>query len=1027
MLSAALVLESDVAASHRARAMGGVIIACHRVSTLLEVARKRVSLARPRGALDAADAARARLATPAAGVSGGAASVLQMEGFGIVGNDNSNVANGVNGVKSAATTVPSPGLQDTPFGRRASRMIPQIENEVLSGARRGLNKWFLAIRSGGDGAKAGRSALRKCGDATARGPGNLGPGGLMGGYERRALNADNFIARVSQAGRVARASRMGYWYDRDFRNEIKRMERMCPVGVDRRAEVFASSFGWYRCWDEDAPLELEVERATGVGVKDGASLGGSSHGLNSSNHGLSSSRHGRSSLSFRAGAAAGKVSTFGKDATGTNRLGRDGKRLRTTWAVALTPSILFDDFHNKDDDDEKLSTLPESVHPVRRAEAAYALLGKTKEFRQYYEQNRFGDTKIGENASRDETRAIAPGVGPGVGTGGGASEGRSSLSSLTGDDVGQGTDRMFFARSFPQYCASVVGFSAIEAALALGSFHDEDESKKESGGRLHGDESTSDSATTDHAPPSLSFSENSAKYERSLVAELGSLLRFRAGGATLSELARASRLVATLRTSLRSVHPASTTRKEDRELLAMDVDILMTGLKVAQDEQLKSTERIVSGDKRQPMQVTRDFRRLGSAAMTQPEPGVPEEEVVNLPFGLAKLKQDLPSQHDLDVLEGRIRSKADVYQFSHIVPSVLRSIHSRAIAFAAFAASQEELGQAFDFGRGGGISGYVLDCVEECISVAAVGLKGGYGHIDELNVPQAVQITADIAALREALPRLFGTLVRGLCHVGMVRPDRLDEAFKCADNALKVADGKCDTEVASMYGQVYEICRNKVDSLLQFSLENFQWVAKATRDQPNAYCDSLVEYLRSAFTSMLSMDSGSRAGLHFSCCGHVAERLVEMLAGTVKTDGSASNDVGGGKEGVTSDGLSPIAKIDAYGLKNLSIDILEFETFAESTGVPQLSECFNEIKCLTHAMLDLDLSKLLLPENESARRRKYPLVSLKNICNILEKYQGTGLGDKIMRTQGKDSNMLLLEKKEVTQLIKLVKAQINKT
>ena len=175
------------------------------------------------------------------------------------------------------------------------------------------------------------------------------------------------------------------------------------------------------------------------------------------------------------------------------------------------------------------------------------------------------------------------------------------------------------------------------------------------------------------------------------------------------------------------------------------------------------------------------------------------------------------------------------------------------------------------------------------------------------------------------------------------------------------------------------------------------------------------------------MDSGSRAGLHFSCCGHVAERLVDMLAGTVKTDGSASNDVGGGKEGVTSDGLSPIAKIDAYGLKNLSIDILEFETFAESTGVPQLSECFNEIKCLTHAMLDLDLSKLLLPENESARRRKYPLVSLKNICNILEKYQGTGLGDKIMRTQGKDSNMLLLEKKEVTQLIKLVKAQINKT
>ena len=57
--------------------------------------------------------------------------------------------------------------------------------------------------------------------------------------------------------------------------------------------------------------------------------------------------------------------------------------------------------HSKDDDKTFLG-LAESVHPVRRAEIAFKLLGKADEFVQYYELNRFGDVKIGSGEKKDK-------------------------------------------------------------------------------------------------------------------------------------------------------------------------------------------------------------------------------------------------------------------------------------------------------------------------------------------------------------------------------------------------------------------------------------------------------------------------------------------------------------------------------------------------------------------------------------------------------------------------------------------------
>ena len=660
----------------------------------------------------------------------------------------------------------------------------------------------------------------------------------------------------------------------------------------------------------------------------------------------------------------------------------------------------------REEDEEKLVCLPEAVHPVRRAEAAFALLGRIDEFRSYYEQNRFGDMRIGSVESKSDAE-------------GDKNEVRSYLSSLTGDDVSLGTDRIFFAKSMPHLCASVVGFSAVEAALELGNVNDEPEqqntdsiaARAQTEGASGEKDSSENKLVNQSTPPasssSGSFREGSARYERSLINELGTILRSRAIGATLAELARSSALMTSFRSALKVVHPSSATRRSDKELLAMDVDIIMTGLKVAQEEQLKATNKMVCDDKKEAMRVPRaqEFRSADQQSSRE------EPEVKNYPFGLHKLKQKPMVDASLEIDRGSLHymhaAQEERFTFSSSVPFVVRSIHARTITFAFFAMCQEELGQVFAFKKGGGIAGYVLDCVENCVAVAAVGMKEGYQHLDELTVEQAVQIIANISALQSTLPRLFGIVMRGLCHVGMARGDHLEETFQYADSTLRGADKSCDQEIGAMYSLVYEICRNKIDMLMNFSLENFQWVSKSTRDMPNAYCESLIEYMRNTFRSLAPMDEGSRAGLHFSCCGHIAERLVKLLTEKAKPskDDGESSQHGPPSNEKEDGGLLPINKIDAFGLKNLSLDVAEFMSFADGTGVPQLGECFNELKCLVDVMLDRDLPMLLLPDNESIRRRKYPFVTLDKVLSILEKYSGMGLSDKLMGSSGKSSSM----------------------
>lgn len=363
MLNSASRLEASRNADARARTMHGMVTACRRVAVLLERSRRQAALSRPKASLDAVDEARTCLTAPISsllfvpggldnlvnvaayntilareaarsrGSCGTADSALKLgsgahrvdaASIGAEGKDGANRDASVGDYAGGGPHGTSPSelcLEETPFGSRAMEMLPKIENEVLLGARRGLNRWFLSIRSGGDGSKAGRAALRRCAHSMAVGPGLLGLGGRIQSYSWRAKNADNLISRAGQGGRVARASRYGYLFERDCKKEAERIEGKSVVGVERRAEAFVSAFGWYRCWDENVDLDVEIDVFLArTGANDSEVTGGTSHGTKT--------------LGFRAGAAAGQASSRDRQTT---------RQTSSSWGNVLTPSIFFED------------------------------------------------------------------------------------------------------------------------------------------------------------------------------------------------------------------------------------------------------------------------------------------------------------------------------------------------------------------------------------------------------------------------------------------------------------------------------------------------------------------------------------------------------------------------------------------------------------------------------------------------------------------------------------------------------------
>jgi len=350
MHEAAMQWEEARQSYARARTVMVMVDACQGVAVQLERARKQAALGRPRAALDAVDRARTALTTPVETLFKGNDELLWKETIASEQkHEDDNVA--VDPTKKLSN------LEQTPFGKRATIFLPKIESEVLMSAKRGLNRWFAALRSG-DAAKAGRAALRDTAHSAAAGPGALGLGGtLPASFLWRAQMADNWIARTSQSAKVARACRQGYWFDRDAPKDADKLLTIAGTeGSERYAEAIAVAFGWYRCWDDGSsllidPSEYAMDESKNSGGMDasGRPAGGSRHGLSGSRHGLSGSRHGlrssrhgaKKSLGFRASTnsrsqAFQDISSTLGTATRTNAANQT-----SMWAELLVPAILL--------------------------------------------------------------------------------------------------------------------------------------------------------------------------------------------------------------------------------------------------------------------------------------------------------------------------------------------------------------------------------------------------------------------------------------------------------------------------------------------------------------------------------------------------------------------------------------------------------------------------------------------------------------------------------------------------------------
>jgi hypothetical protein len=347
MHEAAMTWEQASQSYSRARTLQVMVHACQRVAIQLERARKQAAGGRPRAALDAVDQARTALTAPMESLFYGSKSD---QALWKQVTQNQNGGSSSKGEHSSQTKIDAKkltSLEQTPFGKRAIVLLPKIENEVLMSARRGLNRWFGILRTGGDGVKVGRAALSRCAYSISVGPGQLGLGGLMPqSYIWRAKTADNLIARVDQNGKVARAVRQGYWFDRDAPREADRLEAMSRPGMERRAEHFAAAFGWYRCWEESStlvvdPIEFMVEGGASSMSGSRHGLGGSRHGLGSSRHSLKGSRHGKGrSLGFRS-TTSSKSQAFQE--ISSNLTGATGAKSKTSkWSELLTPPILLE-------------------------------------------------------------------------------------------------------------------------------------------------------------------------------------------------------------------------------------------------------------------------------------------------------------------------------------------------------------------------------------------------------------------------------------------------------------------------------------------------------------------------------------------------------------------------------------------------------------------------------------------------------------------------------------------------------------
>lgn len=172
--------------------------------------------------------------------------------------------------------------------------------------------------------------------------------------------------------------------------------------------------------------------------------------------------------------------------------------------------------------------------------------------------------------------------------------------------------------------------------------------------------------------------------------------------------------------------------------------------------------------------------------------------------------------------------------------------------------------------------------------------------------------------------------------------------------------GQFEDLAYTAHGYIYELLQSKLEDLMS-SLVFVNWSAEKAPRAPNDAVLEMVEFMTVTFQWLSNLPATARDSAHFMCCSKISSGIIEHLRS------------------------KKLAKISIFSVSALDLDVKHLEAFAESTGVPQLKQCFDELKSLIGCLLDAQFAHDATHNAPIAFFSSYRHLDLECLAEIFEK------------------------------------------
>ena len=319
------------------------------------------------------------------------------------------------------------------------------------------------------------------------------------------------------------------------------------------------------------------------------------------------------------------------------------------------------------------------------------------------------------------------------------------------------------------------------------------------------------------------------------------------------------------------------------------------------------------------------------------------------------------------------------FPFSEAVPIVVRELHVMITRFFMFAVRNKH-------------SKSIGESVCKAISKAFAAmsqtmLKKLLEDGAETPLSKACQISIDAATLAQCCMTYLRAFLSGaLAHfkwsdaIDLYLPKAINESRREVNDVAHHAQD-----------MVFEVLALKVDDLLG-SLEFIYWEPDEYPNCAHEQIDEVIDYLRATFMWLTHLPQTAREAAHFTCCTRVTSGIIEFV-------------------------LSPrVSRLNILSIVALDYDVKRLQSFADSCGIKQLRQCFNELLELVLALLHPDLPAF--GDDAGLRQQLFPQVDPGRLAAIIEKMSATPTAINLSH-----ANLPKLDKKLIFQLSKKLKLQ----